>query len=151
MWPPPRMPVTSRIIRFLVGDPYKPSFSTVTGRGPHPMYIMSRPATGNTGWVDPINDQWGSLPLYMGSLFILIPKFFQKGINYARWDIDDLSLWKRTKYKYGPFELPKFDQRNDEFQASDFEAPLFSGRKKRGKTLQNPPEIERIDTKNGHL
>ena len=38
--PPPRMPVTTRIITFLVGDRYKPSFATVTGRGDNPMYIM---------------------------------------------------------------------------------------------------------------
>ena len=31
--------VTTRIITFLVGNPYKPSFVTVTGRGPHPIYI----------------------------------------------------------------------------------------------------------------
>ena len=36
--PPHRMPVTTRIITFLVGDPYKPSFTTVTVRGPHPRY-----------------------------------------------------------------------------------------------------------------
>ena len=30
--------VTTRIITFLVGDPYKPSFTTVTVRGPHPTY-----------------------------------------------------------------------------------------------------------------
>ena len=30
--------VTTRIITFLVGDPYKPSFATVTGRGDNPMY-----------------------------------------------------------------------------------------------------------------
>ena len=36
--PPPRMPVTTRIITFLVGDPYKPSFATVTGRGDNPKY-----------------------------------------------------------------------------------------------------------------
>ena len=30
--------VTTRIIIFLVGDPYKPSFPTVTVRGPHPIY-----------------------------------------------------------------------------------------------------------------
>ena len=28
--------VTTRIITFLVGDPYKPSFATVTGRGDNP-------------------------------------------------------------------------------------------------------------------
>ena len=30
--------VTTRILTFLVGDPYKPSFTTVTVRGPHPTY-----------------------------------------------------------------------------------------------------------------
>ena len=30
--------VTTRIITFLVGNPYKPSFATVTVRGPHPSY-----------------------------------------------------------------------------------------------------------------
>ena len=36
VWPPPRMPVTTRFIIyiiFVVGDPYKSSFGTVTGRG----------------------------------------------------------------------------------------------------------------------
>ena len=33
--------VTTRIISFLVGNPYKPSFVTVTGRGPHPRYLCS--------------------------------------------------------------------------------------------------------------
>ena len=31
--------VTTRIITFLVGDPYKPAFTTVTVRGPYPRYI----------------------------------------------------------------------------------------------------------------
>ena len=39
VWPPARMPVTTRTITFLVGNPYKPLFTTVTGRGPHPRYI----------------------------------------------------------------------------------------------------------------
>ena len=30
--------VTNGIITFLVGDPYKPSFATVTGRGDNPRY-----------------------------------------------------------------------------------------------------------------
>ena len=30
--------VTTRIITFLVGHPYKPSFATVTGRGDNPTY-----------------------------------------------------------------------------------------------------------------
>ncbi len=33
--------VTTRIITFLVGDPYKPSFATVTGRGDNPRYIFT--------------------------------------------------------------------------------------------------------------
>ena len=30
--------VTTRIVTFLVGNPYKPSFATVTGRGQHPKF-----------------------------------------------------------------------------------------------------------------
>ena len=33
--------VTTRIITFLVGNPYKPSFATVTGRGDNPKYKES--------------------------------------------------------------------------------------------------------------
>ena len=33
-------PLTGFQCTFLVGDPYKPSFPTVTGRGPHPRYII---------------------------------------------------------------------------------------------------------------
>ena len=33
--------VTTRIIAFLVGDPYKPSFATVTGRGDNPSYTIA--------------------------------------------------------------------------------------------------------------
>ena len=32
--------VTDRIVIFLVGDPYKPSFATVTGRGDNPSYTV---------------------------------------------------------------------------------------------------------------
>ena len=45
--------VTTRIITFLVGNPYKPLFATVTGMGPHvtapiyPMYTVS-------GWNNPL-------------------------------------------------------------------------------------------------
>ena len=41
--PPPRIPVTTRIITFLVGDPYKPSFATVSGRGDNPSYTILLP------------------------------------------------------------------------------------------------------------
>ncbi len=34
--------VTTRIITFLVGNPYKPSFATVTGRGDNPNYIFDK-------------------------------------------------------------------------------------------------------------
>ena len=48
--------VTTRIITFLVGDPYKPSFPTVTGRGPHPIYtwifkIWNKSAFWEVFWV----------------------------------------------------------------------------------------------------
>ena len=36
--PLPRIPVTTRIITFLVGDSYKPAFATVTGRGDNPKH-----------------------------------------------------------------------------------------------------------------
>ena len=36
---PHPVPVTTRIITFLVGNPYKPSFATVTGWGVDPSYI----------------------------------------------------------------------------------------------------------------
>jgi len=39
VWPLP-VTVTTRIIPFLVGDPYKPLFATVTGRGPDPKYTL---------------------------------------------------------------------------------------------------------------
>ena len=35
--------VTTRIITFLVGDPYKPSFATVTGRGDNPKFAPTPP------------------------------------------------------------------------------------------------------------
>ena len=41
IYPPPRMPVTTRIIPFLVGNPYKPSFVTVTGCGVDQRCIIS--------------------------------------------------------------------------------------------------------------
>ena len=31
--------VTTRIITFLIGNPYNPSFTTVTVRGPYPIYV----------------------------------------------------------------------------------------------------------------
>ena len=39
--PLPRMPVITRILIFLVGDPYKPSFANVTGRGGQPKFCWS--------------------------------------------------------------------------------------------------------------
>ena len=32
--------VKTRIFPFLVGNPYKPLFATVAGKGPHPSYIQ---------------------------------------------------------------------------------------------------------------
>ena len=45
--PLPRIPVTTRIIPFLVGNPYKPSFATVTGKGDNPSYIDISTKKGN--------------------------------------------------------------------------------------------------------
>jgi len=39
--PLPRIPLTIRICIFLVGDPYKPSFANVTGRGDSPTHDFS--------------------------------------------------------------------------------------------------------------
>ena len=41
--PPCPETVTTRIIIFLVGDPYEPSFATVTGRGDNPIYTAYFP------------------------------------------------------------------------------------------------------------
>ena len=40
-YPPPRIPVTTRIIPFLVGNPYKPSFVTITGWGGRPKIYLN--------------------------------------------------------------------------------------------------------------
>ena len=48
--------VTTRIITFLVGNPYKPLFATITGKGPHPMYI--RTAAADT----PLSGRWPESP-----------------------------------------------------------------------------------------
>ena len=37
--PLPRLLVTTRIVSCLVGNPYKPSFATITGKGDNPTYI----------------------------------------------------------------------------------------------------------------
>ena len=37
---PPPVTVTTRIVTFLVGNPYKPSFATVTGWGVDPIYTI---------------------------------------------------------------------------------------------------------------
>ena len=48
-YPPPRMPVTTRIIPFLVVNPYKLSFATVTGWGGRPkIYRDSRVSPWST-------------------------------------------------------------------------------------------------------
>ena len=59
--------VTTRIITFLVGNPYKPSFATVTGWGVDPIYNPSLPNTlWGSVWKDPRSHlrieglKWGS-------------------------------------------------------------------------------------------
>ena len=48
-WPPSSNSAKTRIITFLVGNPYKPSSATVTGKGPHPTYSCSTFFNKKTG------------------------------------------------------------------------------------------------------
>ena len=41
--------VTTRIITFLVGDSYKPSFPTITGKGDNPKYNIPRKLVKDCG------------------------------------------------------------------------------------------------------
>ena len=50
--------VTTRIITFLVGDPYKPSFATVTGRGDNPKDTQFSCASGNFSWILILHSHW---------------------------------------------------------------------------------------------
>ena len=51
--------VTTRIITFLIGNPYKPSFATVTGRGPHPVrFQVVTFFLGGGEFVQWIHDDW---------------------------------------------------------------------------------------------
>ena len=50
---------TTKIITFLIGNPYKPSFTTATVRGPHPRYnLHMTPAIFGIVF-------WGNLGKYM--------------------------------------------------------------------------------------
>ena len=68
--------VTTRIITFLVGDPYKPSFATVTGRGDNPTYI------------DTQNDDLQNVtPLFRGTCLVSIRSiisrvFFHRSLSH---------------------------------------------------------------------
>ena len=55
--------VTTRIITFLVGNPYKPSFVTVTGRGDNPRYISVFGCNNDFRWPYPIESSPWSLGL----------------------------------------------------------------------------------------
>ena len=44
--------VTTRIISCLVGDSYKPSFATITGKGDNPIYIYIISGEPNQGGLD---------------------------------------------------------------------------------------------------
>ena len=64
-YPPPRMPVTTRIITFLIGNPYKPSFVTVTGWGVDLRYNFCLDFRGGTQmddlfWKRPVFDVFKS-------------------------------------------------------------------------------------------
>ena len=49
--PPPRMPVTTRIIPFLVGNPYKPSFPLLLGEGTTQKITLFRVGTRQHIWI----------------------------------------------------------------------------------------------------
>ena len=82
----PRLPVTvtTRIITFLVGNPYEPSFATVTGRG-------------TTQGITPISG-------VMGPTFFILqwPGWDPAG---SRWDIPDLRLQILTKWGGKPVPI----------------------------------------------
>ena len=71
--------VTTRIIAFLVGNPYKPSFATVTGWGVHRRYVRKR-----TGWelvewfAFALENDWGKLDPDPDQFFAM--SFFKKKI-----------------------------------------------------------------------
>ena len=70
--------VTTRIITFLVGNPYKPSFATVTGWGVDPRYTNSFDV-GN-----PFSEQHNFKFGPKQFLLILFPPFlFQEGTRWA--------------------------------------------------------------------
>ena len=58
--------VTTRIITFLVGNPYKPLFATVTGKGPHPKYMNHGPGLENQSGPH-LEDTVTDLPVFVGS------------------------------------------------------------------------------------
>ncbi len=76
--------VTTRIITCLVGNPYKPSFATVTGWGVDPMYQFilnsfvrdrnlqfgSRGLTGQNGLYNPLKAWWASWPRREVAMFV---------------------------------------------------------------------------------
>ena len=66
--------VTTRIITFLVGNPYKPSFATVTGRGDNPRHIHRPPSTNITP------TSWHFLKM----MFFPSPKVGLEGIYISR-------------------------------------------------------------------
>ena len=73
--------VTTRIITFLVGDPYKPSFATVTGKGDNPTYSIYLPSLGTITYPPPKN---------VGTFESMI---FQR-LSWDRWVLCFLLPWR---------------------------------------------------------
>ena len=71
MWPPPRMPVTTRVMNHFQAreSQTKPSFTTVTGRWPHPLGMVIQPLLGNpyNGCINPLLLGWWVYPLLYGN------------------------------------------------------------------------------------
>ena len=79
--------VTTRIIIFLVGDPYKPSFATVTGRGDNPIYTPKNSHKYRKWWLGKGNSfqTWQNfgyrLLLEVSYMFYLFKKITTKSIH----------------------------------------------------------------------
>ena len=87
--PLPRIPDTTRMIIFLVRDPYKPSFATVTGRGDNPtgtlIYIPCKVKANSSWWLNqPIwkicSSNWKSSP----NRDEIFPKFRDEHKKYLK-------------------------------------------------------------------
>ena len=82
--------VTTRIITFLVGDPYKPSFATVTGRGVDPTYYSV--------WILKMTQQAGFWP---GEWLLIVDDWKLKIVSFILCQVMSLeSPWEPMQAIY---------------------------------------------------